>query len=148
MTRAEMVERFQCPGCVAGSDTQCGSFRPSGENGGCLAHVLGTFSPGSGSFALGLPKGFNRAGWEYQPADVNRPIEHRNQLCIRLWPEGGAPLWDKFNVPVWAMEWEGVLLVRTFSPRVNFSCVDVVENGTLKMVPQALNAAEFLEEMD
>lgn len=59
-----MVEQFQCPGCVVGRDTKCGSFDPDvGYGFFCKGQVLGTAlgSPNN-KIALGLPKGFNKPG--------------------------------------------------------------------------------------
>ncbi len=61
MNKKSMVEKFQCPGCVSGSNTKCGSFKleePYGFH--CSGHVPGTtFMPG-GRIFLGLPKGFDK----------------------------------------------------------------------------------------
>ena len=68
------------------------------------------------SIALGLPKGFNRPG--SGPRD-----EQLNRMRIRLWSGGARPIWDRLNVPVWAMEGTGedagFLFVRTYMPRLN-----------------------------
>jgi hypothetical protein len=69
-------------------------------------------------------------------------------MFIRLWVSGTAPDWDRFNVPVWAMEKDGFLFVRTFAPRLDEGSVDVIEGGTLKMVPQAIDISPFIDEMD
>lgn len=146
-----MVEEFQCPGCVCGGDVSCGHYKPvakPGEkNGGCDAHVLGTTIMGPGhfvKFALGLPKGFNRPTW------CMRDGGPENQMFIRLWekPEDAAGVWDRFNVPVWAMEREGHLFVRTVSPRVGWQFVDVIKGGTVEMVPQAIDVGQFHDEID
>ena len=143
MTPIEMVEKFQCIGCVCGSDTQCGKFELYSEYGNlCGSHVLGTSSSIGWSFALGLPKGFNKPGYT-----VDRKGS-RNQMMIRLWTEGTMPEWDHLNVPVWAMEQDGFLFVRTYCPRINDAYVDVIEGGKLVNVPGAINVAEFVDEID
>lgn len=140
----KMVEEFQCPGCVCGSDTECGKFKPNKEYGAkCDGHVLGTSILGVGHMALGLPKGFNRSG-----LDPKHPVGTANTMNIRLWTKGTKPDWDRLNVPVWAMEKDGYLFVRTLSPRRNWSFVDVVEGGTLALVPQAINVGEFYDDID
>lgn len=143
----KMIEKFQCPGCVCGSDTKCGKLMlEDTEVAGayCLNHVLGTSMLGAGCMALGLPKGFNKAGFEY-----GQERRHRNQMLIRLWSKGRAPEYNQLNVPVWAMEHEGYLFVRVWSPRVDRSSVDVIEGGArAEICPQALNVAEFIEEID
>ncbi len=88
---------------------------------------------------LGLPTGFDKVG--------SLPGEFRNN--IRLFndehPHNG---WDHLNIPVWAMEHEGFLLVRTFSPRINCTWVDVIEGGTLADVPNAVDVSKFQNEID
>ncbi len=68
--------------------------------------------PVVGLLALGLPKGFNRIG--------------EGKLYFGLYPLGGElrPEWNRLNVAVWAMELDGFLFVRTYSPRVNVTRVD------------------------
>jgi hypothetical protein len=137
-----MVNRFQCPGCVCGSNTKCGKFRFDKVELRCMSHVLGTFSMGSGHFALGLPKGFCKPGWK------DNGTETLNKISLRLFAAGTSPSWDNLNVPVWALEQEGYLYVRTYAPRINFSWVDVIEGGTLAMVPQAINVLPFYDSFD
>jgi hypothetical protein len=91
-----------------------------------------------------MPKGFNRLG----PVGFTRYSKGKSFRSIRLWPEGKSPEWDRFNVPVWAMEKEGYLFVRTYLPRLNESYIDVIERGTLDMVPGAINVGEFIDEID
>lgn len=146
----QMVEEFQCPGCVCGSDVECGAFklREPGEQAWnmCDGHVLGTTLLPGGTIALGLPKGFNKSGW--CPSD-NR---HHSKMEIRLWPSPeavvDAKLWDKLNVPVWAMKREGYLFVRTLAPRIARNTVDVIKGGTVELVPQAIDVGQFHDEID
>lgn len=136
----QMVERFQCPGCLKGGSTSCGAFHS--ENGmSCTAHRCGTFSPGMGYFALGMPKGFCRPGFgpDHQPTST---------MCIRLWKKDTRPVWDKLNIAVWALELDGFLFVRTCMPRINLVITDVIEGGTLALCPGALNTADFANEFD
>lgn len=142
---AKMVERFQCPGCVGGGDTKCGRYVPDTSRGGhrCSGHVIGTvIMPGVGHIALGMPRGFNRPG-----LDDSRK-QTRNAFDVRLFTSGTAPTWDRLNVPVWAMEHEGCLFVRTYQPRLNVAFVDVVEDGTLALVPNAIDVGQFYNEID
>src|SRR5689334_5351670 len=108
MTKIQMIEEFICSGCVAGSDTLCGKYKPfpnEDKAGMCQSHVCGThvFSPGVGGFtiALGMPKGFNRPSW------CHDHHEQHAKMMIRVWPKGTQPEWDFLNVPVWALEHEG-----------------------------------------
>ena len=152
-TPEQMVKEFLCHGCVCGSDTTCGEYAPAGGYGvTCRGHVIGTTFSGIGNVALGLPRGFNRPGAEYTTyRDAVPPgglYRHRNQMIIRLWPLGSQPKWDCFNVPVWALEKGGHLFVRTVMPRTAFLVVDVVEGGTLALVPGAIDVSKFYDEMD
>jgi len=148
MNGLDMVREFQCPGCVAGSDPEtCGNYKPKDGYGYyCAGHVLGTCINGAISFALGLPKGFNRPTLDFHDG---REVTHTHSTMeIRLWTSDTAPPWDKFNVAVWAMERDGFLFVRTVSPRVARIYTDVIEGGTLAMVPGAVNVGEFADEID
>ncbi len=144
----QMIEQFQCPGCVCGCGiSTCDAYNLPEESRRCEGHVLGSMIGGpAGLIALGLPKGFCKPAPEY---DARGQVQRLcNWFNIRLWPEGQDPGWDKFNVAVWAMVKDGFLFVRTFTPRVDRSWIDVIENGTLDMVPTALDAAMFYDEMD
>jgi hypothetical protein len=139
---AEMVKKFQCPGCVRGSSTECGSYTPN--DAGCNAHVLGTLVLGVGNIALGLPKGFNRPGF----AGPDRPL---SRMLIRLFPEKSRmPFeWDNSNVAVWALEKDGYLFVRTCMPRLGMLATDVIEGGTLDMCPKGtIDVGKFYDEID
>lgn len=142
MDRIEsMIEAFQCPGCVAGSDTKCGAYRYDAEQRRCMSHVLGTQLGLGNKIALGLPKGFNKPGF-------NEDGYALSKMNIRFFPKGEYIGWDKLNVAVWAMERDGFLFVRTYAPRINTTWVDVIEGGTLEMVPNAVNVGEFVDEID
>lgn len=139
-----MIEEFQCPGCVCGSDIKCGAFELGRTNGVCCkGHVPGTMIVGVGSILLGMPRGFNRVGdWRGEGGFT------KGDTRIRLFTKGNMPEWNDLNVPVWAMVEEGYLYVRTYLPRVNRTFVDVVEGGTLELVPKAIDVGKFKEEID
>ncbi len=145
MTIESMVERFQCPGCVNGMDITCGKYKLCKDKLKCTGHCLGTSMAVGGMllsvYALGLPKGFCRPGHE-------NGGQFRIDMDIRLWPKGTKPNWNNMNVPVWAMEREGFLFVRTFAPRINMTWVDVVEEGSMSMVPNAIDVSEFIDDID
>jgi len=147
MDAVAMIEKFVCPGCVCGMDTKCGKYEglDYGDAAGCKNHVVGTFGMATGSFALGLPKGFNRAG--HMPMPKNATDKH-NRMWILCWPGEKRPEFDNFNVPVWALEMDGFLFVRTYRPRINETCVEVIEGGKLDLVPQAINVGEFHDQID
>lgn len=136
-----LVTMFQCPGCMCGSDTKCGTYKYVNREQRCVSHTLGTMINLGNIIALGLPMGFNKPGLDQNGAA-------RNKMDIRLWPKGTHPHWNHLNIPVWAMEEDGFLFVRTYAPRVNFAWVDVIENGTLLMVPEAINVANFINTID
>ena len=146
-TIEQMVKEFQCPGCVSGFDTDCGAYKWSQEEetgGMCEGHVLGTMV-GLGNFvALGLPRGFNKPGYNLDA----QPPRVRAKMEIRLWIKGSKPAWDFLNVPVWYMVRDGALFVRTFMPRLNRGVVDVIDEGTADLVPNALDGGEFFDEID
>jgi hypothetical protein len=140
----EMINDFMCPGCIHGVNTSdCSKFEGFSEYGFniCKNWCPSTFMGWVGRIALGLPKGFCRTGMvEFH----DKPF-----VYMRLYekPED-LPGYDKFNVPVWAMEKENFLFVRCYSPRNNWLFVDVIKDGKLEHAPGAINAGEFYEEMD
>lgn len=137
----KLVERFQCPGCARGKNTDCGEYYYSPKEMRCSSHACGTYLGLSNLVAQGLPKGFNKPG-------IRDDGLNKNKIDIRLWIEGTYPEWDHLNVPVWAMVEDGFLFVRTFAPRINFSWVDVIEKGTLSMCPNAIDVSEFKNDID
>jgi len=133
----EMIKKFQCCGCVNGPDPKtCPQSHPSCDYGtSCSNHVSGTIMSYAGNIFLGLPKGFDRKG--------------TGETVVRLWAKGHAPDWDRFNVPVWAMHWEGYMLVRTFVPRLSASHIDVVDADDNTPLPDgAIDVGEFADEID
>jgi len=137
----KMVENFQCPGCMSGSNVKCGAFKPWKEYGAsCVGHFPSTMMMPGGHVALGLPKGFNKLG---DAKDV-----HRERAYIRLWVRGTKPEWDNLNIAVWAMVEKGYLYVRTYSPRINATYVDVIQDGKLEDAKGAINVGEFVDKID
>jgi hypothetical protein len=142
--KIQMIEKFQCPGCVCGlNTTKCDKFNIEdlGRNSfQCSGHVVGTRILGvrSNLLVLGLPKGFNRVG--------NQNQEKGSIVRLHLNPE--KTLFDKFNVAVWAMEEKGYLFVRTFVPRLNETHIDVIKKGTLALVTKAIDVSEFIDDID
>jgi len=146
MNYKQMVEEFQCPGCVSGGNTKCGQYKPNDDPlcGGCLNHVLGTQIGLGNPVALGLPKGFCKSAVNWDTT----PPERRFKMNIRLWLQGTHPGWNHLNVPVWVLEQrDGFLFVRTFCPRVDTSYVDVIEGGQRSMIPQAIDVSTFIDEI-
>ena len=117
----QAVEKFQCPGCVNGSDTQCGAFEEQSYSKACKNHCAGTMALGAGMFYLGMPKGFDKVGFAIS-ADL------KNNIRI-FSPDKLDGLYDLFNVPVWYQEIEGNLFVRCFIPRRNTAYIDIILGG-------------------
>lgn len=142
----KMVEEIQCPGCTCGGApaVTCPSFKAeTGYGFACKAHSPGTLIARAGWMCPGLPKGFDKVGAFRAKGDDKR----RNNL--RLWIHPDMPDWDYLNVPVWAMEEEGVLYVRTYCPRINVNFVDVIQGGSMKDVPSRVHdVADFINEID
>lgn len=137
-----MVEEFQCPGCVSGHNTSSGCFKESNASLECENHIAGTTMFPGGKINLGLTRGFNRIG----------PIDNLKQRSnIRLYESMPSNHYNKFNIPVWAMELEGYLFVRCFIPRLNLTWVDVIKDGKIKDIPEfnlPVDVGTFIEEID
>jgi hypothetical protein len=144
VTKEEMISKFQCPGCVGGPAPEtCDGYKLQETYGfWCAGHVLGTSINGSIKFALGLPRGFNRA-----PAQDNN-LGTRNKIPVSLWLKGTAPVFDKYNVAVWVLKQNEFLFVRAYAPRVDRGHIHVIEHGSLDLVPGVLDVTPFSEDMD
>lgn len=147
----QMVERFQCPGCIAGSDVKCGRFEWKDRH--CNSHIAGTILLGCGNIVLGLPKGFNKTGF-YLDRSTGK-LESANKIELYLYDkteQDQAAFWNNCNVPVWAMERDGYLFIRVYMPRINHSMLQVIEGGTLQSIKDKgfnpLNVADFEDEID
>lgn len=153
----EMVKEFQCPGCINGSDPEtCPKYELGVDDKGgnpyffaCKNWRPSTFMGGVGRLCLGLPKGFLRTGMvEFH----DKPFTY-----LRLYENPTTmPEYDRFNIPVWAMEKDGHLFVRCFSPRNCWIFVDVIKDGKLEhasykegeLTYKAINVGEFYDEID
>lgn len=148
-----MIKEFLCPGCTCGNDPKdCRAFKVSLEAASgsdqvffsCAGHSAGVFGIGPGRIALGMPKGFNRYGGSVPPSHVDAAAEearsgkytpgrgdvmNMHPMYINLWDGANRPVYDWLNVPVWALEQDGYLFVRVYSPRVNGTRVDVIKGG-------------------
>ncbi len=106
LNQIKVVEHYQCPGCVCGSDFKCFELGNGIE---CGKHVPGTLEyPIVGKFFLGLPKGFNRLG-------------HVNEMRIQIFNKfSNGWGYDKFNVPIWKyLDGQGNTIIRGLCPRIN-----------------------------
>jgi hypothetical protein len=143
VTAKIMVATFQCPGCVNGEDTKCGKFKlheiatGTSHDGGqrmvggfrCINHETSAVTMGGGKVNMGLPVPFARVQYRDGAQD-----EVKTNIRMHLKPVDYGTYWDVFNVPVWALEKDGYLFVRTYSPRTDQSYVDVITGATVEMV--------------
>ena len=150
-----MIKELQCSGCMCGVyPGKCKVYELEEDNFfRCTGWVPGTIMAGVGKIALGLPRGFNRIG------AVDLKIMN---YYFRLYesPEK-RPEYDRFNIPVWAMEYkadngENYLVIRCVSPRNNWHYVDVIKDGKIEMASfkdgpyehKAINVGDFYNEID
>lgn len=109
----EIIEEYQCTGCLKGSGISCFASNPQGGI-GCGSHKAGTYMSSVGAFFLGMPKGFNRTNNQ----DGLKPIIFQN------FADGWG--YTKYNVPVWKyLSEDGHTFVRGISPRINSPFVHV-----------------------
>ncbi len=148
MTKKQMIEKFQCPGCACGSDTvTCKSFKmddePLCDGFRCSGHCAGTVMMPGGHINLGLPKGFDRC---------IKPRHTENFTNIRMHLNMETYHGDKFNIPVWAMEQNGYLFVRTVMPRTDRIMVDVIKSAVFSDLsckfPGLVDVGEFHNDID
>lgn len=138
----EMIEKFQCPGCAVGGPGICDTFKEKPWGHSCDSHVCGTMFGLGNVIALGLPTGFNH------PTICDDKGQPHTKMIIAFWDIHEKPEWNHLNVSVWALERDGYLFVRTYMPRVGKTRIDVIKNGKLDFVPNAINVAEFYDDID
>jgi hypothetical protein len=130
------IEEFQCPGCVSGSDTECGNFCLYDHHNlyRCENHTAGTMNL-VGKFFLGMPKGFNKANNE-----------------TKIFFNDDNFYYDHLNIPVWALEKDGYLFVKQISPRINQVFVEIYKGKTFDELkddfPFVQNVADFIDDID
>lgn len=133
----KMIETYQCPGCVYGSDVSC---YKKGAGVECSAHMAGTnIRPVIGRIFLGLNKGFCRLG-----ACENTKISIFESFAKK-------PGWDydKFNIPVWKhLDKHGNTLVRGLSPRINYPFLHIFMGDCRTMIDCLEITQEDIDEMD
>lgn len=139
------IKEFQCCGCVSGSSPKtCDQFKltssESGE-GHCENHCPGTMMFPGGRMLLGMPVGFNKL----------RGVEQKQFVYIfeKETPiQGYCPL----NMPLWAMEHEGNLLVKVASPRILAFRIEVYLGKTMKDLGEweskVVNVSEIQDQID
>lgn len=125
-----LVEKYQCPGCASGIDTSGPCYKPNdSDNKSCQNHAAGTIITGVSSINLGMPKGFMRIGSVQAEKSKETNIRIFEDLP-KIYP------YNELNVPVWAMEHDGNLIVRCYMPRLNNSSVDVIPDKKISDLPE------------
>jgi hypothetical protein len=134
----KMVEKYQCPGCVKGSDVKCGAFAiEQMDNGGfkCSGHAAGTIamSPsGVNKIVLGLPPIFGSLA----PND-----RHVMVLIDQKAGQQYVKPNDEANIPVWKMRYDGDTLVRIARP-LSGRFTTLVVDGDID-VPHAMDVSKL-----
>ena len=130
----DLIEEYQCPGCVYGSDRECGSYKKS-DTEACGSHCAGTSASGIGRFFLGMPKGFNRLGSE--------------DLKIWIYKHTDDFDYDCFNIPVWKYKnSEKHIIVKGLMPRLNQTFLQIFQLGNIDKINAFLVTDEFLKTID
>ena len=145
MTSAQlkMVEEFQCPGCVCGHEVSS-CYKGKQGSFSCESHVAGTIMFPHGALYLGLPKGFNKVGQRGKDENNSVWLYESMEEHNRAFGTG-----DNCNVAVWAMEKDGYLFVRFYSPRINRARVHVIKGAKLSdLSGNPLDVSTFIEEID
>ena len=113
----EAIEEYQCPGCVSGSDISCFKKDDINDSAACGGHTAGIKVMGTGSFFLGMPKGFDRLGHRHEDSRANLSVAIFETRADG-WQEPTG--YKKWNIPVWKYKNEaGHTFVRGLSPRNN-----------------------------
>jgi len=152
-SQEEMIAEFQCPGCTSGcappAECEWYKLKEEGQQFSCRNHSAGTIISGIGSIYLGMPKGFDRVG-AICPK-LGDPENFRHNIRLFLSKDGIVHGWNFCNVPVWVMEKDGFLFVRTYMPRLNGSFIDVIKGAKKSDFPaleKALDVATFIDDID
>lgn len=136
------IERYQCSGCISGSDTSCFKENEIAGGVGCGKHLSGTTIIGIGKVFLGLPKGFNRLG---RLGDM-KPIIFNN---FKEFSESGWGSYEKFNRPVWKhLDEHGNTLVRGLMPRRNEPFLHIFLENCIDKIDCLEISQEDINEMD
>jgi len=142
MNKLEIIQEYQCPGCVNGSDPQtCEKFKLFEQNLDnwfkCENHWPGTSVNGQ-QFHLGLPKPFALV------KIVAERAEKFAEPFFRFFQKNKHPMYgtDFYygarDIPVWALEQNGFLFVQVYSPRVKKTVVEIIEGGKISDLPTSV----------
>lgn len=140
MNIKEAIKEYQCPGCVCGSDLECGSYKNADTGQGCGGHVAGTMIGGLGTIFLGLFTGFNRLGPD-------------NRMLLTIFETQAQQekifSYDMFNIPTWKYRnEEGHIFIRGLSPRINRPFLHVILKGNFESIKCLEITKNQLAEMD
>ncbi len=130
----KVVEKYQCCGCVCGSNIDC--FEKS-DTLSCEKHCAGTrIYPMVGKVFLGLPTGFNRLGLQ-------------EKMPIWMYEDVKDFKYDKFNIPAWKHKTkEGHIFVRGLSPRINNAFLQIFLKGDFSSIKALEITTKDMKEMD
>lgn len=128
------IEKYQCSGCVCGSDSSC---YKKGFNLECDKHIAGTHVIPIGKIFLGMPKGFNRLG-----ASDNLTIQIFESFNEKKWT------YDKWNVPVWKWANDEHTFVRGLCPRTNTPFLHIILEDCLSLIECYQLTSEDIDGMD
>lgn len=136
------IENLLCPGCVCGSDTECGSFKPAQT--GCDGWVPGTLLCPGGSIALGFPTGFDKIpANSFQRHGRGKFTNRDHHICITqedLDMFVGDP---PFNLIIWWLRRGEYTYLKVYRPRLCYTCVIATP-----MTPQELVDAGYVLDAD
>jgi hypothetical protein len=108
-----IIEEYQCPGCVCGCDISCYKKGYDDDSIECSKHV--------GRIFLGMPIGFNRLGM-------------CKETKIHIFEK---PSWEygMFNIPVWKfLDKNGNTLLRGLCPRTNYPWIHILIGNHLDKI--------------
>lgn len=134
-TVKEIVEKYQCLGCVCGNDISC--YEKDYDTVGCSRHVAGTLLSDIGRIFLGMPKGFNRLG-----------LCDKTKITIFENFEDGWG-YNMYNVPVWKyLDKNGNTIVRGICPRVNWPWIHIFIDNHMSKINCLEITQKDIDEMD
>ena len=135
----QIIEKYLCPGCFYGSDTECFKNSGKGREIMCSNHCAETIIHPGGKILLGMPNGFNR----YGSNDINITI-FMSYEDLPSYPFN----YEKFNIPVWKHFDGECTLVRGLSPRINKPFINIFYGDVRDKINCLEITKEDIENMD
>lgn len=140
------IEEYQCPGCITGSNIECGEYVKRDWSESCGKHFAATSIGMSIKIFLGMPTGFNRTGTA-MGEDIKLKLDIFESFDT-VWDKSGEP-YDKYNIPVWKhLNEKGHTLVRGLSPRNNAPFLHVILEDCMDKIECFEVTQELMNEMD